>query len=341
MTREHVRLLNDYNSWANRRALDACAALTSEEFTRDLGSSYPSVRDTLAHIMGGESFWLERWRGRSPSAVPRPEPFPDLASLRARWEEIEREVQQFVTTRTAEDLARVQHYRTTEGNPNAQPLWQMLQHVANHGSYHRGQIATMLRQLGAAPAATDLILFYREVSGKPRAEAALGPATLRLLYEYNAWANRRTLDACAALTEEQFARDLDSSFRSVRDTLVHILGAKWVWLERWQGRSPAALPAAAEFPTLANMRARWAEVEGKLLSFVNALSAEELARVHEYRTLKGGVYANALWQALQHVVNHGSHHRGQVATMLRQLGAQPRFTDLIYFYRERAGQPLD
>ena len=167
MTPEHIRLLYEYNSWANRRALDACATLSSEQFIRDLGSSYRSVRDTLAHIMGGEWFWLERCRGRSPSAVPSPEPFPDLASLRARWQPIERELHEFVATRTAEDLARVHHYITTEGNPNSQPLWQILQHVANHGSYHRGQVATMLRQLGAKPQFTDLIYFYRERAGQP------------------------------------------------------------------------------------------------------------------------------------------------------------------------------
>jgi len=340
VTPGHVCLLYEFNAWANRRALDACAALTGEQFTRNLGSSYGSVRDTLVHLMGGEWFWLERWHGRSPGGLPPAEEFVHLASLRARWATSEQNLLQFVTGRTAEDLARVQHYRTSEGQPNAQPLWQMLQHLANHGSYHRGQITSMLRQLGAVPAATDLILFYRERAGKPPAEA-LDPATVRLLFEYNAWANRRTLDACGTLTQEQFTRDLGSSFRSVRDTLAHILGAEWVWLERCQGRSPGALPAAEQFPTLASVNTRWTEIERNLLDLVARLSGEELARVHEFRTLKSGMYANALWQALQHVVNHSTYHRGQVAMLLRQSGAKPNFTDLIYFYRERVGQALD
>jgi len=340
VTPEQVRLLYDFNAWANHRTLDACAALTGEQFTRNLGSSYASVRDTLTHIMGGEWFWLERWHGRSPGGLPPAEEFADLASLRARWATSEQNLLQFVTGRTAEDLARVQHYRTTEGQPNAQPLWQMLQHLANHGSYHRGQITSMLRQLGAVPAATDLILFYRERGGKPPAEAP-DPRTVRLLFEYNAWANRRALDACDSLAVDQFTRDLGSSFGSVRDTLVHILGAEWVWFERCQGRSPGALPAAEQFPTLASVRVRSAEIERNQLDLVARLSAEELACVHEFRTLKSGMYANALWQALQHVVNHSTYHRGQVAMLLRQSGAKPNFTDLIYFYRERAGQALD
>jgi len=340
MTAEQVRLLYDYNAWANRRALDACGVLTDEQFTRNLGSSFRSVRDTLVHILGAEWFWLERWHGRSPSALPPAEQYPNLASVRAGWTEVEGNLLRFVAGRTAEDLARVQHYRTTEGNPHSQPLWQMLQHLVNHSTYHRGQVTTMLRQMGIAPAASDLILYYRE-GGKKPPDAALDSETVRLLYDYNSWANHRVLDACGVLTDEQFMRDLGSSFRSVRDTLAHIMAAEWVWLERFHGRSPSALPATEQFPNLASVRAHWAEIERNLLRFVAGLSAEELARVKEYRTTKSSTYANALWQALQHLVNHGTYHRGQVATMLRQLGAKPNLSDLICFYRERAGQPLD
>ncbi|HVA72772.1 MAG TPA: DinB family protein [Candidatus Limnocylindrales bacterium] len=166
MTIEDVRLLCEYNSWANHRALDACAALDPAQFTRNLGSSFPSVRDTLTHIMFAEWVWLERWSGRSPSGFP-PEDFLDLASVRARWQKIESDLLRFVRALSAADLDRVVTYRNTKGNPFSDSMWQMLQHLFNHGTYHRGQIATLLRQLGAAPAATDLIAFYREKSGQP------------------------------------------------------------------------------------------------------------------------------------------------------------------------------
>lgn len=166
MTIEDVHLLYDYNSWANRRVLDACAELTPEQFTRNLGSSYPSVRDTLTHIMFVEWLWLERWHGRSPTGPPSGE-FPDLASIRARWQTIESDLLKFVRAVSASDLERVVTYRNTKGNPFLSPMWQMLQHVVNHGTYHRGQVTTMLRQLDATPVATDLIAFYREQSGQP------------------------------------------------------------------------------------------------------------------------------------------------------------------------------
>ncbi len=91
------------------------------------------------------------------------------------------------------------------------------------------------------------------------------PEDLRLLFDYyDAWANERTRNACAALTPEQYTRDLGSSFRSVHDTLVHILGAQWIWLERFHGRSPAALPAPAAYADFAAVRAGWADVERDL-----------------------------------------------------------------------------
>jgi uncharacterized damage-inducible protein DinB len=162
------------------------------------------------------------------------------------------------------------------------------------------------------------------------------PEQIQLLYEYNAWASHRLLDACAALTEEQFTRSNGSSFPSVRDTLVHIMGAEWVWLERWQGRLDVTLPSASDSPGLADIRRRWAQLERDLLAFVAKLTAEDLAGTRNLRTLKGEPYALPLWQLMQHVVNHGSYHRGQVTTMLRQLGASAVATDLVAFYRERA-----
>ncbi len=163
MTSEEIRLLYDYNSWANHRILNACGALTDEQFTRDLGSSFRSVRDTLAHILGAEWLWLERWwHGISPAALPKADQFPNLASLRHRWAEIESDLLRFVASLSSERLTAVQSYRNTEGKGYSQPLGEMLQHLVNHGSYHRGQITTMLRQLGAKPISTDLIVFYRE-----------------------------------------------------------------------------------------------------------------------------------------------------------------------------------
>ena len=164
----------------------------------------------------------------------------------------------------------------------------------------------------------------------------MSPEEMRVLYDFNAWANRRSLSAAAALTPEQFTKPMGNSFSSVRDTLAHIFGAEWIWLERFQGRSPSSLPNTAQYSDVASLGDRWGEFEPRLLNFVRGLTQSDLDRVLEYKTLKFGVYCNPLWQSMQHVVNHGTYHRGQVTTLLRQLGAQPMLTDLMHFYRERS-----
>lgn len=162
------------------------------------------------------------------------------------------------------------------------------------------------------------------------------PQEMRALYDYNAWANHRSVEAASKLTTEKFVQPMGSSFSSVRDTLAHIYGGEWLWLERFQGRSPSSLPDTTQFADIASLRERWNELEPRLLGFVRGLAQSDLDRVFEYKTLKFGVYKNPLWESMQHLVNHGSYHRGQVTTLLRQHGAEAISTDLMHFYRERA-----
>lgn len=169
MNVEDFLLLYDFNSWANRRTLDSCATLTDAQFVQDLGSSFPSIRDTLTHSMLVEWVWLERWHNRAPDKYPPTSDFPNLAAISARWAEIERNLLDYVASLKPEDLQRIVNIKTMAGVPYSQPLWQMLQHLVNHGSYHRGQVATMLRQLQAKPVGTDLITFYRERAAKAQA----------------------------------------------------------------------------------------------------------------------------------------------------------------------------
>ena len=151
------------------------------------------------------------------------------------------------------------------------------------------------------------------------------------LFDYNQWANATVLDAVSKLTAEEFARDLQSSHRSVRDTLAHILAAEWIWLERWNGVSPKALLTPTDFPTVSSLGTRWAEVERGYAEFMNRVSDESLATVITYTNTKGEEWAYPLGKMLQHVMNHSSYHRGQVTTMLRQLGAEVNPVDLLVF----------
>ena len=161
---------------------------------------------------------------------------------------------------------------------------------------------------------------------------------LDVLLDYHYWARDRLLDALEPLTPEQFTRDMGNSFRSIRDTVAHIYAAEWAWHSRWIGQSPTALLAADMFPDVATLRAAWSDHERKMRAFLSNCDENGINRVIEYKLISGQPGSSVLWQMAQHVVNHASYHRGQVTTMLRQLGASaPKPMDLIAFYRLRGG----
>ncbi len=154
-------------------------------------------------------------------------------------------------------------------------------------------------------------------------------AVFRELFAYNYWARDRQLESCATLTHEQFLRPLGSSFSSVRDTLVHLMGVEWAWLERWHGRTPHALPAEDDFPTLASIVERWKAIEPLMREYLAGLKDEILVQSFTYTNFRGQTWAYPLWRSLLHVVNHQTYHRGQVTTLLRQLGIRPEPVDLL------------
>ena len=155
---------------------------------------------------------------------------------------------------------------------------------------------------------------------------------LRKLYDYNYWARDRQLEACSKLSEEQVLRPMGNSFSSLRDTLAHLLGAEWIWLERFRGRSPQSWPSwLEEIQTTNSIRERWATVEAGMRDYIGSLSDEALGRDLTYLNTQGVLTTYLLWQALFHLSNHQSYHRGQVTTLLRQLGGAPPQIDFSVY----------
>lgn len=162
MTPDYVRILLGFHYWARDRALGAASTLSADDYERPMGNSFSSVRDTLNHIYQAEWVWYARWNGESPTSFPHA--LPDLPTLRERWTELEGNVRAYVEAAGESGLMRVYPYRLMSGKESASPLWQMIVHVVNHATYHRGQVTTMLRQLGAAaPPSTDMITYFREL----------------------------------------------------------------------------------------------------------------------------------------------------------------------------------
>ena len=161
MTIDEARRLFAYGSWANALMFAAANALPEEQVGAAAASSFPSVAATLAHIVGAEWIWLRRWLGED-AAAPAWSVNPNLADLEVRLAAMEAERTSYLARLSDLDLDRVVSYRNLAGKAYTNPLCDLIRHIVNHSTYHRGQVATQLRQLGHTPPNTDLIAYLRQ-----------------------------------------------------------------------------------------------------------------------------------------------------------------------------------
>lgn len=150
-----------FSAWATGRTLEAAAGLTPEELHRDLGTSYGSVFGTLAHIFQADAIWFDRLMGVATAGLDAYQPGADLAGLAGRWSPLHERYLAWAEGLAPADWDRIVPHRNAKGEASRQAVWHIVLHVVNHASYHRGQITTLLRQLGREPVATDLMLYYR------------------------------------------------------------------------------------------------------------------------------------------------------------------------------------
>ena len=161
---------------------------------------------------------------------------------------------------------------------------------------------------------------------------------IRHLFDYTEWANELALKAAAELSDEDLRRDFKISHSSIFATLLHMAGAEWIWLERWQGRSPAGKEAWSLWKTesctdLRVLNERWREVVVRRAQLISELDEPGLAAELPFKLLSGDPSTLLLVDQMQHVVNHATLHRGQVVGMIRQLGIAPPSTDLLFYLR--------
>jgi len=153
ITADYARTHLRYSAWASQRLLDAALKLEEDQLHRDVGVAYQSIQGTLSHILFGDRIWLSRILNT---------PIQPQNNLQAEWPQIHERWLEFAAGLSDADLARVISYKDTKGNSYSTPLWQIILHVVNHATLHRGQVMAMIRQLGIAPPPTDLIFFFRE-----------------------------------------------------------------------------------------------------------------------------------------------------------------------------------
>ena len=167
MTVKDLEVLYDYGYWANRRLFDVIAQLTPEQFTQPVAGSYGSIRNTMVHVLSAEAGWLERCGGPKRGQRLNPADFPTVESVIQAWTRIEAQMREFLAKLKDEDLARNAEYVTDQSGRLSMPLGELLQHAANHGVHHRGQVALLLRLLGHAPGNFDLLIYVAEKRGVP------------------------------------------------------------------------------------------------------------------------------------------------------------------------------
>jgi uncharacterized damage-inducible protein DinB len=163
MTLEEIKVLWDFNTWADGLVFDAVARLSPEQYQRDMQSSHGGILGTLAHIVSAERGWLGRWTNDRPIQQSSLQDVASVEELRGHWQQVGEKMQQYLTTL---NNARLQELMTTTSQSGlvTNSYWQMIQHVVDHSSYHRGQIVTMLRQVSVTPPSTGLLRFYRDMA---------------------------------------------------------------------------------------------------------------------------------------------------------------------------------
>lgn len=164
-------------------------------------------------------------------------------------------------------------------------------------------------------------------------------AEVRHLFTYTEWANERVLSAAEKLPPEELLRDVRISYTSILGTLLHMAGAEWMWLERWNGNSPVGPDVWAGWTpddarSLEQVREKWRPVIRRRNEYLDKISDADLPRELGYRRFTGEPFSLPLVQQMQHVVNHATLHRGQVVGMIRQLGVVPPTTDLLFYLME-------
>lgn len=158
--RQHLR----YTEWASRRLVAAAAALAEEELHRDFKHADKSVLGTLAHIFAADRIWINRITAAPVTKFLDPETDLRMKTLQEDWPVVFERWQALLAGETDESVERLIAYKDLKGNAYQNPLWQLILHVVNHASHHRGQVSAMIRAMGHTPPPVDLIFYYRELA---------------------------------------------------------------------------------------------------------------------------------------------------------------------------------
>jgi len=166
---EYIQHAYDYSYWANHRYLTVAEALSEKQLTRPQGHSWGSVQSVLLHMLSSETVWLRRWQGDSPTRHLDPNDYPTLTAIKEKWIAVERELRRFLEAQSEVGLVGVCTYSNFSGQRFEVPLWQMLMHIPNHETHHRGELASMFALMNIPHPEDEVIQYFLDRSGQKRA----------------------------------------------------------------------------------------------------------------------------------------------------------------------------
>jgi len=168
---DNYRCLARYNRWMNQRLYTACETLSDEERKRERGAFFGSIHHTLTHLVLADKMWLHRFALQETTFAALPaaalalpegsdytsELHPDWQDLRQTRDVLDQMIEQWLAEMAPDFLTSTMYYANTKGVQRAHPAWQALTHFFNHGTHHRGQATTLLKQAGVDVGVTDLV----------------------------------------------------------------------------------------------------------------------------------------------------------------------------------------
>jgi uncharacterized damage-inducible protein DinB len=162
-----LQFVYDYHYWMTRQMLGACEALRLEQWSQPMGHSWGSVHGVVVHMLAAELIWYARWQGQTPTRLAQADDYPTLAAVRTAWEPLEAKMRAFIAQCDEARLQADLNWVNTRGQAFAAPLGQVMLHVANHGTHHRGELVGMLALLDVPHPEDDLLWYILNSPARP------------------------------------------------------------------------------------------------------------------------------------------------------------------------------
>jgi uncharacterized damage-inducible protein DinB len=166
--KEYLAHAYNYTYWANGRYLAVAGGLNEAQLHGSQGHSWGSVHSTLVHMMSSETVWLSRWHGHFPNGHLDPAAYPTIAALKESWAKIQNEMLSFLGQQSAESLLASRLYRSFQEEEFHVPLWQMMMHVPNHETHHRGELAAMFALMQVPHPEEEVIQYFLNLGGQKK-----------------------------------------------------------------------------------------------------------------------------------------------------------------------------